>query len=401
MILNIILHIGKKIKYERILIQKFFSLNFCSLSLNLQTNAIIMETMPHHKVVEQDRVLMLSLFQEVNEKIKSLSKSRIITLKIKVFLLPAIYIALYLSVLLHNPIAWSLYWHYSLMGIMVVVIFVNLIHEACHGNIFKTKKLNLYTYYLFDLLGANSYIWKQRHLNLHHRFPNTNGWDADIEQKGLISIFPNESIKKYHRFQHIYVFLLYPLFMLNWLFVRDFKDFFSNERIIRKTTSIPAVEYVKLFLFKIFYLYTIVFLPILVSGYTLLETTLGLVILTTTGSVFALLVLLTPHVNIVNQFPVPENSGEISHSWFRHQFITTNDVENTNWFIKNIFGNFNYHLAHHLFPQISSVYAPEVTKIVKKFSQANQLPYRSFPLSEALIKHYQLIRTRALHTIDI
>ena len=31
-------------------------------------------------------------------------------------------------------------------------------------------------------MGANSYIWKIRHIRLHHNYPNVMGWDSDFEQ---------------------------------------------------------------------------------------------------------------------------------------------------------------------------------------------------------------------------
>jgi len=363
--------------------------------------SISMDKIPFHTVNEHDRALMMKLYHEVNERINTLPKSRLLNLKIKIFVLPIIYVSLYLWALMQREKVGLFYFFYALMGSMVVIIFINLIHEACHGNLFKSRKLNSTVYYLFDFLGANSFIWKQRHLLLHHRYPNTNGWDADIEQKGLVSIYSDDSKRKYHRFQHVYIFLLYPLFMINWLFVRDFRDFFSDKRIVHKVISIPIIEYVKLIFFKLSYLFMLVGIPWLYAGFSFIQSLLGLVILTMTGSLLSLLVLLTSHINVTNHFPVPGTSGEISFSWFRHQFNTTNDLENTNWFIRNVMGNFNYHLAHHLFPKISSVYAPEITLVVKEFARINQLPYRVFPLSVALKKHYQLIRTRALQFDDI
>jgi len=360
-----------------------------------------MESMPFHKVDEGERALMIKLFHEVSERVKTLPESRLLNLKLKVFIFPLIYIALYLCALMQRERWWAFYLFYALMGLMVVVIFVNLIHEACHGNIFKIRKFNAWAYRMFDFLGANSYMWKQRHMVLHHRFPNTNGWDADIEQRGMVSIFSGEPVKVYHRFQHIYVFLLYPLFMINWLFIRDFRDFFSKSRVIRKAITIPFSEYIRLFIFKSLYLFMMVGIPWLIVGFSLFQSLIGLMILTVSGSLFALIVLMSPHINVTNHFPVPEPSGEIPLSWFRHQLLTTNDIENSNWFIRNFLGNFNFHLAHHLFSRISSVYAPEVTEVVKAFALANYLPYRSFPLSVALKKHYRLIRINAFRINNI
>ena len=99
-------------------------------------------------------------------------------------------------------------------------------------------------------MGANSYIWKIRHIRLHHNYPNVMGWDSDIEQSDIARIFPHGSYSKMHKYQHIYLPLLYPFYLINWLLIRDFKDFF-NKKIIWKVTTISTVEYIKLFLFKV------------------------------------------------------------------------------------------------------------------------------------------------------
>lgn len=356
---------------------------------------------PQHIIDDKDTLLLKILLHLVKEEVQQLPTSRMAYLKLKVFLLPAIYLGLYAALLFLATQAWMLYLLYSLMGAMVVVIFSNLIHELCHGNIFMSPRHNSLAYYLFDLIGANSYIWQQRHLRLHHRYPNINGWDADIEQKGPVAIFPNEGKKRFQRYQHYYVFFLYPLFFLNWLLVRDFRDYFSSDRVIRKAYDIPGIEYFKLFFFKALYISMIIVLPWLLSDYNIIQVLIGFLILCFTGSILAMVILLTPHINTGNEFPIIEENGKIAMSWLRHQLLTTNDISTTSWFIRNVMGNFNYHVAHHLFPKISSVYAPEVTKILKRYTENNNLPYRSYPLRVSFKKHYQLLREIATRTDNI
>jgi linoleoyl-CoA desaturase len=86
----------------------------------------------------------------------------------------------------------------------------------------------------------------------------------------------------------------------------------------------------------------------------------------------------------------------MKNSWLNHQFATTNDVKINNWFTRNVLGNFNFHIAHQLFPNISSVYAPEVTKVIKDYADDNGLGYRSYPIKKALLLHYRLIRYNAV-----
>lgn len=354
-----------------------------------------MSPVPKHSGNNADSACLSELYHLVSKRIGQLPAERLNWLKIKVFLLPVIYIGLYIGALFQSERLWLFYILYLLMGVMVVVIFVNLIHEACHGNIFKSTGKNRIVFYLFDFMGANSYIWQQRHLLLHHRYPNTSGWDADIDQKGPLSVFPHEPVKGYHRYQHFYVFLMYPLFMLNWLFVRDFRDFFSSARTIRKRIKIPANEFLLLILFKFLFIFMIVFVPWLFFGFTFIQGIAGLLILTFAGSILAMLVLLTPHINTGNEFPLTDEKGVLPASWLRHQLMCTNDISFSNWFTRNILGNFNYHVAHHVFPGISSVYAPEVTEVLRGYAASHNLPYKSLSIGVSFRMHYDLIRYNA------
>ena len=96
------------------------------------------------------------------------------------------------------------------------------------NTLFKNKRINNWYVHFFDLLGANSYIWKIRHIRLHHNYPNVMGWDSDFEQSEMARVFPHGHYSKMHKYQHIYLPFLYPFFLLNWLLIRDFKDFFNN-----------------------------------------------------------------------------------------------------------------------------------------------------------------------------
>ena len=113
-------------------------------------------------------------------------------------------------------------------------------------------------------MGANSYIWKIRHIRLHHNYPNVMGWDSDIEQSEMARVFPHGDYSKMHKYQHIYLPFLYPFFLFNWLLIRDFKDFFNKKKVVWKVTSIPAIEYVKLFVFKAVFIFYTLFLPMLI-----------------------------------------------------------------------------------------------------------------------------------------
>lgn len=311
---------------------------------------------------------------------------------VKAIFFPLSYILTYTTALIFGSNILVLYSCYFLLGILVVLNFLNLIHDAVHGTIFKNKTLNNICIHFFDLLGANSYTWKLRHVRFHHNYPNVKGWDTDIEQSPLARIYPRGPYSKFYKYQHIYLPLLYPFYVPNWLLIRDFKDFFNKKNIIHKLIKIPPVEYVRLFCFKLFFFFYILILPKLVLSITWLQSILAFLIFLFTASIFALIVLLSPHANIENVFPEPDSKNKLPFGWMMHVLQTTNDVTHDNWFTRFFMGCFNFHIVHHLFPNINHVYYPEITKEFRKFARENELPYRTFPLVTSLKNHYLLLK---------
>lgn len=337
------------------------------------------------------------LRQEVNQTVRGLEPKRKITITIKAILFPSLYVLTYLAALSWGANTTVLYGCYCLLGVLLVLNFLNLIHEAVHNTLFENKLFNKIYVYLFDLMGANSFIWRVRHIRLHHNYPNVMGWDSDFEQSSLARVFPHGGFSNMHRYQHLYLPLLYPLYLFNWLLIRDFKDFFYKDKLVWKVTSIPKIEYIKLFLFKAAFLFYILCLPALLLPVTWQEVAGAFVLMLFVASVFSLLVLLTPHAVPDSEFPMPDEKGQLPTTWFIHQLSTTNDVKEDNWFTRFFMGCFNYHIAHHLFPSVNHVYYPEVTEVISRFAAKHQLPYRRFSLSESLQKHYALLKSNSIH----
>lgn len=328
----------------------------------------------------------------VNAIVRELEPERRVEITLKAILFPLLYATAFVTALAYGERIAVFYACYCLMGITLVFVFLNLIHEAVHNTLFKRKWLNALYIYFFDLMGANSFVWKMRHIRLHHNYPNIMGWDSDIEQSPLARVIPHGKFSAVHRYQHIYLPMLYPFFLLNWLLVRDFKDYFSSKRNVWKVLKIPRREYVKLFIFKSIFIFYIILLPKLMLPITWAQAIVAFCIMIFTASIIALIVLISPHANTENEFPLPDEENHLEKSWFLHQLYNTNDVREDNWFTRFFMGCFNYHVAHHLFPHVHHVFYPEVTKIIKEEASRSDLPYRSYPLVTTLLNHYRLLK---------
>jgi linoleoyl-CoA desaturase len=176
------------------------------------------------------------------------------------------------------------------------------------------------------------------------------------------------------------------------LFVRDFKDFFDKSRTVHKLVNIPKAEYAKLFFFKLFFLFYTIVIPCFIPGVDWEIAISAFIILVFTASISALIVLLPPHANTEAEFPVPNDERKLPYNWFMHMLMTTNDIKGTNRFTKFVMGNYNYHIVHHLFPNIHHAFYPEITEKLKIICSRYELPYRSYKLGTALMNHYLLLK---------
>jgi linoleoyl-CoA desaturase len=115
-----------------------------------------------------------------------------------------------------------------------------------------------------------------------------------------------------------------------------------------------------------------------------------------TASIFSLSVLLPPHANIESEFPVPGKNNQLPHSWMMHMMLTTNDIKGNNFFTRFFMGCFNFHVVHHLFPNVNHIYYPELTQKLMQFAEEYHLPYRRFSLLTSLKNHYRLLKQNGI-----
>lgn len=332
----------------------------------------------------------------VNRKVSTLPQSRMVVARIRAVVLFILYFSLYALALQQQAAPWKFYLLYFGMGATAVLIYLNVIHESCHGNLFRSPFWNKVFYHFFDLLGVNGFIWEKRHNLFHHNYPNLAGWDTDIEQSSLIKVYPQGEPLPVNRYQHKLFALLYPFYLFNWVLVRDFKDYLKETQIVRKMVGVSRAAWVKMILFKALFSFYLVFVPWYFFGFTFAQSLAALAILLACTGVLALAVLLPPHANTGNTFPVLDAENNLSSSWLIHQLVTTNDVSEDNFLTRHVMGNFNYHVAHHLFPNLSSVYAPEVTEIIRNYTREHNLPYHTLPFLTCLKNHHALLKANAL-----
>lgn len=336
----------------------------------------------------------LKLHREVEEKVLSNDKLRQKNIYKSLFLL-GLYFTFYSCILFFGNNTPLLFLFYILSGFAMIVLFINGFHDAVHGAIFKKPKHNEWFTYTLELFGSNKWLWTRRHISLHHPYPNVAEWDSDIKQSDLVRIFPNSPLLSFHRYQHIYMWFVYPLYTLNWLYIRDFKDFFgTRDNYVKRVTQIPKVEVYRLFAAKAVNLFYLLFVPMILLSQPWQVVLGAWLAMHLTASMLGVIALVSTHVDEESVFPVPDEDGRFSTTWAEHQMIVTKDFSANSRVANFLFGGFTHHVAHHLFPGVGHTYYPYITPIIKRYAAENNLPYTNYPFYVAIRSHFRMLRNR-------
>ncbi len=298
---------------------------------------------------------------------------------------------------------WLMRGHHSPLGVVGVYVVhgfaqlhiaFNVAHDANHGAFSRRKGVNRLLACTFDLVGASSYMWRLMHNDSHHAFVNVRGADSTFISGQIFRFSPEDRVRPYHRFQHLYAPLIYSLSTLDWTLTKDFRWLFRATRFgNRRLERHPASELIVLFAGKAFYFaYTLV-LPLIfldtpwyavIAGFVVMHLFLG----------FTIALIFQPnHFNEESTFPQADEEGHIANNYIRHIFDTTSDYARGNPFACWILGCLNLHVIHHMFPQICHVHYPALTRMVEETAGEYGLVYReNRTISGAFLAHLRWLR---------
>ncbi|MGD8428741.1 MAG: acyl-CoA desaturase, partial [Balneolaceae bacterium] len=248
-----------------------------------------------------------------------------------------------------------------LMGIGMAGIGFSISHDALHGAYSSNKHVNQLLGYTFDLLGANSYIWKITHNIIHHTYTNIYEHDEDLEVAEFIRLSPNAEYMPIHRIQHILAFFAYGFATLFWAFIKDYKYFFKSNLGPYENKTHPVKEWITLFITKALYYSYMLVLPYLLLPITWWQLALGFLIVHFTAGIILGIIFQLAHVVEETEHPTENAEGNIENTWMVHQLETTSDFAHNNKLLCWYIGGLNYQIEHHLFPRICSIHYPDIS----------------------------------------
>ena len=100
------------------------------------------------------------------------------------------------------------------------------------------------------------------------------------------------------------------------------------------------------------------------------------------------------HCVEITAFPnPPENNGRMDHEWAVHQVETTANFARGNPLVTWYLGGLNYQVEHHLFPKISHLHYPALSRIVERSCARFGIRYLDHgTLLAAIGSHYRFLR---------
>jgi linoleoyl-CoA desaturase len=270
------------------------------------------------------------------------------------------------------------------LGLAMGGIGFSIQHDGNHGAYSDRPILNQITGFGADLMGVSSYLWNMQHTLLHHSYTNVWGVDHDINLGILARFAPQQERMWFHRFQHIYLPVLYSFLMVAWHFYRDFKDFIRGsigEYQIPRPQGKDLWVFIagKIGFFALAFGIPCYFHPV----WQVIVCYLG------TSAVVGLLlsfVFQTAHCMPEAKFvDLPTNGQSLDNNWAVHQLETTVDFAHNNRLLSWYVGGLNFQVEHHLFPGICHIHYPAIAQIVRDTCQEYGVTYNVLPSFRAAI----------------
>ncbi|MEM9547926.1 MAG: acyl-CoA desaturase [Bacteroidota bacterium] len=296
--------------------------------------------------------------------------------------LAALYAGIYLIHI--ESILW--YFNWFAFGLVTLIMLLNIMHDALHGNISYKNRVNRSYGIIFKLLGLNDTIWINLHNYQHHHYSNVEGADPDLLDNGFLRLSPYQKQYFLHRYQHIYASILYSLSTIYWVFSKDFKDIRNIKSMHNWRTILDFI------FFKITYLILFLVLPLYYWEMNYTAILLGFLVMHLTFGLISSYFFLSSH--IVDEVDFYEANGQqVNQSWAEHQLLTTITFGRHRWIHRLLSGGLNYQVEHHLFPNICHVHYPAITDIIKDTALEFNLVYHEHPtFRSAVISHLKALK---------
>ena len=310
----------------------------------------------------------------------------------KAIILIAAFAFLYIHLVFFTPAAVWAILECVLLGCVVAAMGFNIMHDGAHGSFSKHKVVNSIAAFTLNILGGNSFMWDMKHNVIHHAYTNIDGVDDDIDIQPWMRMSSTQPKYAMHKYQHIYFWFLYSLLYVLWIFLLDYQKYFKKRIGVMPIKKMSTKDHLVFWGFKILNLVLYVALPIYMVSFT--TWLVGFLVFSILAGLIISIVFQLAHTVEHTHFPMPdETTGKLEDEWAIHQLKTTANFAPRNKVISWLVGGLNFQVEHHLFPKISHIHYPEISKIVKQACREFNVPYIEYPkMYQAVASHVSFLK---------
>ncbi len=310
----------------------------------------------------------------------------------KAILLVSGLIALYTHLVFFTPPTALAIIECIILGCVIAAVGFNVMHDGAHGSFSRYKWINSLASNFANFLGASQHMWKMKHNVIHHTYTNIHGVDDDIEARPLLRLCEEQPRYKIHRYQHYYFGAAYSLLYIYWIFVTDYKKYFSGKIGSTPLRKMTPKEHVFFWFYKIAHAAIFVVIPIALVGF--LPWLIGFLSMGMVAGVVLSIVFQLAHTVEHTHFPLPDQAtGKMEDEWAIHQVKTTANFATKNKLVSWLVGGLNFQIEHHLFPKISHVHYPAISKIIRQVCEDYGIKYIEYPkVRYAVASHISFLK---------
>lgn len=299
-------------------------------------------------------------------------------LYIKAIILTGGLLLLYTHLVFFTPVAWLGILECIILGGLTAGIGFNVVHDGSHGSFSKKKKLNEMAGLCLNVLGANEFMWNTKHNVIHHAYTNIDGIDDDLDAGPLLRLCETQKLRKFHRYQHFYFWAAYSMLFFFWVFFSDYQKYFTKKVGAMPLKKMKTSDHISFWGFKASHILFFAVIPIFTVGF--LPWLIGFLVYGVVVGFVMSIVFQLAHTVRETHFPVAvQPTNKMEDEWAVHQLKTTANFATNNKLVTWFSGGLNFQVEHHLFPKISHVHYPALSKIVAQACLDFGIPYHNIP----------------------
>jgi linoleoyl-CoA desaturase len=285
------------------------------------------------------------------------------------------------------------------LALSMVAVGFNIQHDANHNAFFRTRgsrrlsRANRIAGYSINAIGGSARRWIDGHVFIHHSSPNVVGRDFDIELAPFARLAPAQRHRRWHCFQHLYVWIVYGFTSISIIVgdvVDTIRESFVGDR--RGKTTSPR-DYLAMVLSKGTFLFLMLAVPLLFHPWWIVL--LGAVFVLALSGFLLGIVFQLAHV--VEEAEFCESASRPAVRWHEWQVRSSVDFCHGDGLVSRAFtwyaGGLNFQTEHHLFPMLPHTAYPLISPIVTGTCAEFGIERQVQPTLRAAVRsHYRQLR---------